>query len=74
MSNWTDEASITPETGIELNVKNKDEDDKLNIVYPVRLSKRLNDIIDRSSTAMFMTKQQWLRKIISENDIQNIDK
>lgn len=71
---WTDEASITPNTGVELNVETKTEDDKLNIVYPVRLSKNLNDIIDRSSKATFMTKQQWLRKVISENDIRNIDK
>lgn len=66
-SNWADKVTVIPASAVKVASATStvdDEDDKLDIVWPLRISKRLKRDLTARAKAFGMTKQAYVRRLI----------
>lgn len=65
---WFEEETVDIKAAkVMENSQVKDDDDKLNIVYPVRLSLRLQSKLQVQSKLQGLSQQAYIRKLIHDN-------
>lgn len=68
-SDWANQANINTDAALSVGqTAVNDDDDKLSIIYPVRISPRQQRLITAKAEENCMTKQQWIRRAINKSD------